>query len=219
MRKAYGSKLFVASSKFIVATVIMTGVLASSPASSACLFCKGGALSIDKPFNKGGTLSIDKPFDKGGTLSIDKPFDKGGTLSIDKPFDKGGTLSIDKPFDKGGTLSIDKPFDKGGTLSIDKPFDGVGRIATDVWNAVKRPFVETWKFLSNPFAGVERSASELLHQGMDAAAALAQKIAVWLGIGLAAVLGFAIVLAMGLAALIFRRTHPEAARHSPIQQR
>src|SRR6266478_145816 len=77
-------------------------------ARSACLFCKGGALSIDKPFDKGGALSIDKPFDKGGALSIDKPFDKGGALSIDKPFDKGGALSIDKPFDKGGSLSIDK---------------------------------------------------------------------------------------------------------------
>lgn len=41
---------------------------------AACLFCKGGALSIDKPFDKGGPLSIDKPFDKGGALSINKVY-------------------------------------------------------------------------------------------------------------------------------------------------
>jgi hypothetical protein len=29
-------------------------------ANARCLFCKGGALSIDKPFDKGGSLSIDK---------------------------------------------------------------------------------------------------------------------------------------------------------------
>jgi hypothetical protein len=55
-------------------------------ADAKCLFCKGGSLSIDKPFSKGGGLSVDKPFDKGGGLSIDKPLSKGGSLSIDKPF-------------------------------------------------------------------------------------------------------------------------------------
>ncbi|MGE8131551.1 hypothetical protein ACQKQD_31780 [Methylobacterium sp. NPDC080182] len=168
-----------------VTTTVMVSVLTASlpvaPAYSACLVCKGGALSIDKPFDKGGSLSIDKPFDKSGALSIDKPFDKGGALSIDKPFDT--------------------PF-----------FKAVGKAATDVWDAVKRPFVETAKFLKDPLAGAKRKANELLDQGKIILRDLSEIAVKWLIIGFSALIGSVVLMAAMLAALIVRRTRPIAAK-------
>jgi hypothetical protein len=87
----------------------------------------------------------------------------------------------------------------------------VGKIGPFVWDATKRPFVETWKFLSHPFAGLQSMGENLLKQATDAATSLAQKIVVWSGIALASVLGFAIAVAMGLAALILRRRRSSSA--------
>ncbi len=206
-----------------IVVLLMVAMLPVGQAYSACLFCKGGALSIDKPLDKGGALSIDKPLDKGGTLSIDKPLDKGGALSIDKPLDKGGALSIDKPLDKGGALSIDKPLDKGGALSIDKPLDkggalsidkpfdtpfakAVGKAATDVWDAVRRPFVETAKFLKDPLAGLKQMANDLGDRAKRAGDDLGNTVVKWLIIGFSALIGSVVIVATMLAALIIRRT-------------
>ncbi|MHB2205610.1 hypothetical protein [Methylobacterium sp. CM6257] len=121
------------------------------------------------------------------------------------------------------SLGIDKPLDKGGSLSIEKPFDSsfaesIGVTATDVEDAVEGPFVETSKFLSHPHTVVERSANDFLNRATVVATTSAQKVVAWLGIGFAAGLGFAIVLAIGLAALILRRSRPEAVRNSLIHQ-
>jgi len=36
----------------------------------------------------------------------------------------------------------------------------VGKAGTDVWQAVTRPFVETWKFISDPFAGLRQKGEQ-----------------------------------------------------------
>ena len=76
---------------FSLVIYISFAITSLSLTNAACVFCSGGTLSINKPFDRGGSLSINKPFDRGGSLSINKPFDRGGGLSIDKPFDKGGS--------------------------------------------------------------------------------------------------------------------------------
>jgi hypothetical protein len=63
-------------SRLVVVGLLVVAAIGATPISSraACVFCKGGALSIDKPVDRGGGLSINKPLDKGGDLSIDKVY-------------------------------------------------------------------------------------------------------------------------------------------------
>lgn len=122
----------------ITTTVMMSAMVTALPvgqAYSACLVCKGGALSIDKPFDKGGSLSIDKPFDKGGTLSIDKPLDKGGTLSINKPFDTSFAMAIGKAA-TDVWHAAKRPFVETAKFLKD-PLAGLKRIAINLADRVK----------------------------------------------------------------------------------
>ena len=76
MRYASSIERLMVLTALNVAVASIMSLLTVSPASSRCLFCKGGALSIDKPFDKGGTLSIDKPFDnRGAAGNLKKPAD------------------------------------------------------------------------------------------------------------------------------------------------
>jgi hypothetical protein len=71
---------------------------------------------------------------------------------------------------------------------------------------------ETWKFLSDPTAGLRRKAGEIYGKVLADATALAYQIVKWLSVGLGVVLAFSIGLAVGLAALLFRPRHPRSRR-------
>lgn len=96
-----------------------------------------------------------------------------------------------------------KPLD-GLKMAIHDTPAALGHAATDIWVAVKRPFVEICKFIRDPLAGLRRSAEEAYARAVADATALAYQIVKWLSIGFGTALAFSIGLAMGLAALLFR---------------
>jgi hypothetical protein len=163
---------------------ISFAVIPSSLSYSACVFCRGGALSIDKPLDRGGGLSIDKPFDRGGGLSIDKPFDKGGALSIDKPFDKGGSLSIDK-VECGGDVcktlekaakdtvaetnrGIKNIGDAGQAVEhfVEHEIHGVGKSLSDAEKRIREGKVVDafWHFATDPAKNAEENAAQAMQE-------------------------------------------------------
>src|SRR5215471_13635624 len=171
---------FTMRPSFSLMIFVFFAITSLCPANAACLFCSGGALSIDKPFDKGGGLSIDKPLDKGGSLSIDKPFDKGGSLSIDKPFDKGGSLSIDK-VECGGDVckTLEKAAkdtvaetnrglknlgDAGKAIEhfVENEIHGIGQSLSDAEKRIREGKVVDafWHFATDPAKHVERDAAE-----------------------------------------------------------
>jgi hypothetical protein len=87
----------------------------------------------------------------------------------------------------------------------------IGTAGTEIWQAGTRPFVETWKFLSDPFAGLKRKAAEAYATFVADATAWAYKFAKWLSIGFGVALAFSIGVAMALTALLFRNRKTPAA--------
>jgi hypothetical protein len=88
------------------------------------------------------------------------------------------------------------------------------KATTDVWNAAKRPFVETYKFLRDPTAGLRRAYAKVVAD----VTALAHQVAIWLSIGFGAALAFCIALAMGLAAFLFRRRRTTSKQQTRPKQ-
>lgn len=78
--------------RIIVAIPVILSICVFAGAAQAkhkCWFCKGGRLSINKPFSKGGGASIDKPFNRGGGLSINK-------VDVPKPLQIGRVDNIEQ---------------------------------------------------------------------------------------------------------------------------
>lgn len=123
---------------------------------------------------------------------------------------KGLRIAGYHPSDPGHPIIPAKPLDglkdavNDTGHAIDVNSKGTGKIATATWNAVKRPFVETWKFLSDPTAGLRRKTGEIYNQVLTDATNLAYKIVEWASVGFGIALAFSIGLAMGLAALLFK---------------
>jgi hypothetical protein len=110
--------------------------------------------------------------------------------------DIGGYKPFERPIP-------DKPLD-GAKMAVRDVSQAIGAAGTFVWQGVTRPFVETWKFLSNPFAGIERWAADTYEKILRDATSLAYQIIKWLSIGFGTALALSIGLAMGLAAFLFR---------------
>lgn len=84
----------------------------------------------------------------------------------------------------------------------------VGKAGTDFWDATKRPFVETAKFLKDPLAGPKRAINDAIDKAKAVATALGWQMVVWLSVGFGAAMIVAMLIGMGFAALFFRRREP-----------
>lgn len=93
----------------------------------------------------------------------------------------------------------DKPLD-GAKQAIHDTGQAVGKAATVVWRAVTRPFVETWKFLKDPLAGLRRKINEWTAAGV----AFAWRIVAWIGIGAGFTISFFIFLGIAVATFFYR---------------
>lgn len=105
-----------------------------------------------------------------------------------------------------------KPLD-GVKMAVHDAPHAIGTVGTDVWRAVTRPITETVKFLQHPFAGLERSAQDLITRATAAATALAWQVVKWLSIGFGTAVALSTLFAIVVAGWVFRR-RPAPARAS-----
>src|SRR5215471_17371670 len=147
---------FTMRPSFSLMIFVFFAITSLCPANAACLFCSGGALSIDKPFDKGGGLSIDKPLDKGGSLSIDK-VECGGDVC--KTLEKAAKDTVAET-----NRGLKNLGDAGKAIEhfVENEIHGIGQSLSDAEKRIREGKVVDafWHFATDPAKHVERDAAE-----------------------------------------------------------